>query len=118
MIIAIPTKDKRIDNHFGHCDSFTLIEVDDSKSIINKNELASEPVCGCKSNLADELAQKGVNILLAGGIGDGAIKKLKSHQIDVIAGFSGTIEEVIKNWKLGNYSKEFKICTEHHSCSH
>ena len=118
MIIAIPTKENRIDNHFGHCDAFTLIEVDESKSILNKNEIESTPVCGCKSGLAGELEQKGVELLLAGGIGNGAIKKLNSHHIQVIAGFSGSIDEVIEIWKSGKYSSNFKICTEHHSCSH
>ena len=36
MIIAIPAQNDRLDNHFGHCESFTLIELDDSKSILKK----------------------------------------------------------------------------------
>ncbi len=118
MIIAIPTQNNQLDNHFGHCESFTLIEVDDSRIIKKKESMPSTPVCGCKSDLAGDLEQKGVKLLLAGGIGEGAIKKLKTHHIDVIPGFSGTVDEVIEKWKSNDYSKVLKICTEHHNCSH
>lgn len=118
MIIAIPTQNDRLDNHFGHCESFTLIELDDSKSILKKETITSTPVCGCKSGLADDLRQKGVELLLAGRIGEGAVKKLKAHHIKVIAGFSGEVNEVIEQWKSNDYSKELKICTAHHNCSH
>lgn len=117
MKIAIPTKNNMIDNHFGHCDSFTIVELDSEKKILKMEKLGTPVECGCKSSLAGDLQKIGIELLLAGGIGDGAIKKLKAHQIEVVANLSGTIEEVIETWKSGNYSREFKICTEHESCS-
>ncbi len=118
MKIAIPTQNDQIDNHFGHCEYFTLVDVDENKEVINKATMESEAVCGCKSGLAGVLQQMGVKLLLAGGIGDGAVRKLKQHNIDVIAGFSGSIDEVIRKWKTEDYSLNFTICTEHQSCSH
>ena len=118
MKIAIPTRNNSLDNHFGHCEYFTLIEVDSSKKVLKTEKLESSVECGCKSNLAEELEKRGIELLLAGGIGEGAIKKLKSHHIDVIPGLSGTLEEVIESWRTDNYSKQPKICTEHHNCSH
>jgi predicted Fe-Mo cluster-binding NifX family protein len=40
--------------------------------------------CGCKSNLAEVLKSKGVTLLIAGGIGNGAVNKLEENGISVI----------------------------------
>lgn len=117
MKIAIPTKGSMIDNHFGHCEYFTIIDLNEKKKIIATEKLETAKVCGCKSNLAEDLSQKGVTILLAGGIGGGAIEKLKMQNIEVIAGFKGSIENVIEDWQGNNYKSNFSICTEHDGCS-
>ena len=116
--LAIPTRENQVDNHFGHCEFFSIIELNDQKEITGQFELESSKSCGCKTNLAEELAGEGVTLLLAGGIGQGAINKLKSQNIEVLAGFSGTIEEAIEKWKTNNYQINMPICVEHHNCSH
>ncbi|MGQ8335549.1 NifB/NifX family molybdenum-iron cluster-binding protein [Sunxiuqinia sp. A32] len=119
MKIAIPTKGNDIDNHFGHCDYFTIIDINDRDQVFEKELMDSTVECGCKSGLAGELAKKGVKLLLAGGIGGGAINKLREYQIEVIPGFTGTIDEVLEKWKLKEYGNEMIICTDHqHNCSH
>ncbi|MGQ7869889.1 NifB/NifX family molybdenum-iron cluster-binding protein [Sunxiuqinia sp. sy24] len=116
--IAIPSKENRVDHHFGHCEYLTIIELNDQLEILKLSPKVTARSCGCKSNLAEELASEGVKFLLAGGIGQGAINKLKTQNIEVIAGFQGTIEEVIEKWKAKDYPADISICTEHHSCSH
>ena len=116
--IAIPTKNNQVDDHFGHCEYFSIIEVDDNKKMTSQFKIESSKSCGCKTNLAEELANEGVTILLAGGIGQGAINKLKSQNIEVLAGFNGTIEEAIERWKNNKYPGIIPICVEHHNCSH
>lgn len=56
--IAIPTRDEQVDDHFGHCDHYTLFTIDDQKQIIEKEYLASPEGCGCKSNIASILEKK------------------------------------------------------------
>ena len=118
MKIAIPTKQDQVDNHFGHCDFFTIFELNEQFDVIGKEKLEAGKVCGCKSNLTDDLVQKGVNLLLAGGIGEGAIRKLNAENIEVIAGFNGNIETAVETWKRKDFSSNFTICTEHDECSH
>ncbi len=118
MKIAIPTKEDHVDNHFGHCEYFTIIELNEQMETVNSEKLETSKVCGCKSNLAEDLAQLGVNILLADGIGEGAIKKLQMQKIEVIAGFNGEISHALDQWKRKDYLTNFTICTEHHDCSH
>lgn len=117
MRIAIPTKDGRIDNHFGHCEFFTLIDLNDQKQVNETGTLAGSNECGCKSNLAEELATAKVDLMLASGIGEGAIRKLKQQHIEVIAGFTGTVEDVLEKYLKNQYLPAFTICTDHHECS-
>lgn len=116
--IAIPSKSDQVDDHFGHCEYFSIIELDDNRKIKSQTKKATSKSCGCKTNLAEELANEGVSILLAGGIGQGAVSKLKMQNIEVIAGFKGTIDEAIEKWKTNNYQVDISICVEHHNCSH
>lgn len=116
--IAIPSKENVVDNHFGHCSYFSIVELDDNREIKKVLKKETSKNCGCKTNLAEELAAEGVTVLLAGGIGQGAINKLKSQNIEVLAGFQGTIEEAIYQWKNNNYRLDIPICVDHENCSH
>lgn len=49
--IAIPTRDEQVDDHFGHCDHYTLFTIDDQKQIIEKEYLASPEGCGANRTL-------------------------------------------------------------------
>ena len=116
--IAIPSKENQVDNHFGHCEYFSVIELNDELEVTHQYEMPASENCGCKSNLAEKLAAEGVTILLAGGIGQGAINKLRSANIEVLAGFSGTSKEVINRWKSKDYRVDISACSQHDSCSH
>jgi predicted Fe-Mo cluster-binding NifX family protein len=118
MKIAIPTKDNQVDNHFGHCDYFSIFELNERNEVTGKSELVTSKECGCKSNLADELAAQNVNVMLASGIGEGAIRKLKAQNIEVIAGFKCSVDEALDKYIRKDYSQNFTICNEHESCSH
>ena len=45
MKIAIPTRDCRIDDHFGHCDHYTIYTIE-NKTIAAREELPSPQGCG------------------------------------------------------------------------
>jgi len=64
MKIAIPTRNNIVDDHFGHCEYYTIFTIDDKK-VINQEILPSPAGCGCKSNIGAILQQKGVNVMLA-----------------------------------------------------
>ncbi len=116
--IAIPTRGTVLDNHFGHCEKFTIFSLDDNNQIVNKEDFASPESCGCKTNLASDLFEYGVSVLLAGGIGQGAVNKLKTAGIDVFSGYSGDVEQVLTSWCNGN-TGDASLCSSHdHNCSH
>ncbi len=117
MKIALPSRGNMIDDHFGHCEYFTVITVDDNKEII-KTEIVDSPAgCGCKSNIVGILSQMGVTLMLAGNMGEGAVNVLGSHGIKVIRGCSGEVEKVVKNWLTGDISDNGVSCHAHeHGC--
>lgn len=81
MKIAIPTKsNNQIDAHFGHCEFFIIFTISENKEVLNQEKMESPQSCGCKSNLASDLSAVGVSIMLTGGIGEGAVKKLKKKR--------------------------------------
>ncbi|BCS87256.1 NifB/NifX family molybdenum-iron cluster-binding protein [Pseudodesulfovibrio sediminis] len=117
MIIALPTRDGNIDDHFGHCDHYTLITLDDDKNIVSKERMDSPEGCGCKSDIAPVLAMKGVKVMLAGNMGQGAVNILQDNKIQVVRGCSGDIDVVVEKWLAGEIKDELIIC-DHHDCDH
>lgn len=117
MIIALPTRDGNIDDHFGHCDHYTLITIDDDKNILSKERMDSPQGCGCKSDIAPILADKGVKVMLAGNMGGGALNILKKAGIEVVRGCSGPIDDVAAKWLAGDLADN-QITCDHHDCDH
>ncbi len=115
MKIALPTRDGRIDDHFGHCDHYTILTLDGEKNIINKETMASPEGCGCKSDIAPILAGMGVKVMLAGNMGQGAVNVLQSNDIEVIRGCSGPVDTVAEEYLSGKL-KDNQITCNHHDC--
>jgi predicted Fe-Mo cluster-binding NifX family protein len=118
MKIALPTRENQIDEHFGHCDHFTVFTVDDQKKITVEEKIASPAGCGCKSDIASVLAQQGVKVMLAGNMGQGAVNVLNGHGISVLRGCSGNVKTVAERWLAGNLEDSGINCMQHeHGCS-
>ena len=120
--IAIPTRENVVDDHFGHCDHYTVFSVDDpstgsgqAPNIIGVERLDSPQGCGCKSNIAFVMQEMGITIMLAGNMGMGAFNKLTMHGISVVRGCHGNIEDVLKEYLNGSIADSAESCS-HHDC--
>lgn len=125
MKIAVPTKqDNQIDNHFGHCEFYTIFAISENNEIMAETMLESPQGCGCKSNIAYDLAQLDVKIMLAGGIGDGAVNKLASQNIQVVRNCKGDVYQLVEDYLAGIIQDGGSNCAAHghevegHVCSH
>lgn len=115
MKIAVPTREGVVDNHFGHCHHYTIFTVNDG--VVKMKEILPSPQgCGCKSGIALVLRQKGVQIMLAGNIGEGARNVLEGQEIKVIRGCSGDIDALVKAYLAGEVIDNGEVC-DHHECS-
>jgi len=118
MKIALPSRQNLIDDHFGHCEYFTVFTIDNnSKEIIAQETLASPAGCGCKSNIASILSDMGVTVMLAGNMGEGAVNVLNNSGIEVLRGCSGDVQAVALKWLSGALTDSGDSCHEHeHGC--
>lgn len=115
MKIALPTRDGQIDDHFGHCDHYTILTLDADNNIVSKEAMDSPEGCGCKSDIAPILSNLGVRVMLAGNMGQGAVNILQSNQIKVVRGCSGNIDEVAAKYLAGAIEDQLIVCN-HHDC--
>ncbi len=128
MKIAVPvTTNNKVDDHFGHCNFYDVFNISQDSKIIDLIRIPSLQGCGCKSNIAEVLASDGVKVLLAGGIGNGAINVLNNAGISVIRGCAGNSTEAVQFYLLGKILDSGESCHHHdshepadggHLCSH
>ncbi|RII35518.1 dinitrogenase iron-molybdenum cofactor biosynthesis protein [Clostridium chromiireducens] len=117
MKIALPSLDNNIDDHFGHCEYYTIFTVDtQNKKILGSETLESPAGCGCKSNIASTLSAMDVKVLLAGNMGEGAVRVLSNAGIEVLRGCSGDVNTVALNWLNGSLVDSGDMC-HHHDCN-
>lgn len=118
MKIALPSRGNQIDSHFGHCEYFTVFTVDTTtKEITDSQVVSSSAGCGCKSNIAGTLAEMGVKLMLAGNMGEGAVRVLNNSGIDVVRGCSGDVKAVALSWLQGTLVDSGDCCHDHeHGC--
>ena len=118
MLIAVPAKEEMVDDHFGHCDHYTIFTIKDNK-VVSRQTLPSPQGCGCKSNIASVLQEMGVETMLAGSMGDGAKNILESHNIKVLRGCSGSVDTLVESFLKGFVFDSGQGCHSHgqtHQC--
>ena len=117
MKIALPSNQNQVDEHFGHCEYFTIFTIDDQNKILSQETITPPPGCGCKSNIAQTLAQMGVKYMLAGNMGQGAVNVLGMSGIQVLRGCSGDVKDVVESWLAGAVKDSGLACAQHeHGC--
>jgi len=116
MKIAVATENGMVSGHFGKCEQFTVFEAEDSR-VMGKMLLdTSEHGHG---NLPPFLASKGVETVIAGGMGDGARQKLEALGIGIVSGASGNVEAVVRQYLEGTLKVSKAGCSgEHHHGDH
>lgn len=110
MKIAIASDKKQVAAHFGHCEAFECFEVEDNKiqgweTILNPGH---QP-----GFLPNFLHEKGVNTIIAGGMGQSAANIFNDNDIKVICGASGSIESVAKNYVDNTLQSSGSLCEDH-----
>jgi predicted Fe-Mo cluster-binding NifX family protein len=117
--IAIPTKGGMVDEHFGHCESFTIVSVDEAKTVTGSESFTPPPQCGCKSDLIPTLLSMGVSVLVAGNMGEGAVMRLRQSGIQVFRGAAGPVDAAVAAYLAGNLADRDELCQHHgHECGH
>jgi predicted DNA-binding protein (UPF0251 family)/predicted Fe-Mo cluster-binding NifX family protein len=125
MKVAVPSRGGQVDEHFGHCEGFSVFTFDAERRIVGEEMVASLEGCGCKSGVAGELARKGVTHLVAANMGEGAVRVLQANGIAVVRGARGSAREAAERFAAGTLEDSGVPCSGHgsghahgHDCSH
>ena len=112
MKIVIPTLEGKLCGHFGHCESFTFVEVNaETKEITNIETVIPEDGVSCQS--AGWLAQQGIDLVLAGGMGGRPLMTFAQNDVEVVTGCPELeIKEIVELF-LNN-----TLETTENSCGH
>ena len=97
--IAIPMAQNKLSLHFGHCEQFAIIEIEDNKIVKESMVNPPEHVPGSYPNF---LAQHGVKEIIVGGIGQKAVQIFNQNNIKVHTGaqakaMNSLIEDFLNN---------------------
>jgi predicted Fe-Mo cluster-binding NifX family protein len=104
MKIAIPLADGKLTMHFGHCASFALIDVNpEDKSILSRSDVIPPP--HEPGLLPPWLAERGVNVIIAGGMGQRAQTLFTAQDIQVFVGAPVDTPEALVNQYLSGVLK-------------
>lgn len=112
MKIAVTYEAGQVFQHFGHCETFKIYEVEDGKVITSQ---VVNAVGSGHGALAGFLADQGVNALICGGIGGGARTALAEAAIELYPGVSGEADAAAAAWAAGTlvYDPD-AVCSHHH----
>lgn len=108
MRIAISTDGNNVSAHFGRCPAFTLVDIEEGRAV-NRNEIRNP---GHHPGLIPEfLNEKGVKCIVCGGMGNRAVGFFDQLGIEVVAGISGNIDEVIRKLEEGSLEGGESLCS-------
>ena len=110
MKIAVTYENGEVFQHFGKTECFKLYEAEDG-SIVS-SELLNTDGTGHEA-LADFLAQRGVSVVICGGLGGGAQAALDEAGIAVFSGAEGGADAAVEAFLRGELVSAGRNCSHH-----
>lgn len=108
MMIAVATLAGQVAEHFGHCEAFLMYD-----SEKQTQEWLTNP--GHKPGfLPNLLADKGVEAIVSGGMGDGAMEIFRERGVQVVTGAKGDALAAAVAFSQGKLVSSGEVCQHHH----
>lgn len=110
MKIAIPMADGKLCMHFGHCERFAVVDVDEAgKRIVGTALLVPPP--HEPGVLPAWLHTLGANVIIAGGMGGRALALFAQNGIKVLVGAPAeTPETLVSAFLAGTLESGQNVC--------
>ena len=110
MKIAVASEGKNVTGHFGHCVNFNIFYVENN--VIVKSESIPNP--GHKPGfLPNFLGDIGVNVIISGGMGGGAVDIFNERNIEVVIGAEGDARDAAEKYLKNELKSTGSVCHEH-----
>jgi len=110
MKIALPVSGGMLCMHFGHCETFAIVEVDENNSVI-KGRVDVVPPPHEPGLLPRWLAEKKVDMIVSGGMGQRAQSLFSQSGIKVVTGAPPeSPEKIIDQFLKGTLVTGANVC--------
>jgi predicted Fe-Mo cluster-binding NifX family protein len=95
-----PNLDAEIEPRFGRCQYFVIVDSDtmEFEALENTSAMAGG---GAGISAAQDIAGKGVEVVLTGNCGPNAYRVLSGAGIKTITGVTGKVKDAVENYKSG-----------------
>ncbi len=108
--IAVASEGNQVTEHFGHCQQFSLFEVEGGQ-IVNSQSIDNP---GHRPGfLPNFLHEQGVNVIISGGMGGAAVDIFNSHGIEVVVGAQGDAQAAVEAYLAGTLVSTGSICSDY-----
>lgn len=108
--IAVASDNGTVTEHFGHCESFMIFDAE--KATITNSEILPNP--GHKPGfLPNFLADRGVNVIISGGMGGGAVDIFNGRNVEVVVGATGDAKVAVEAYLNGSLQSTGSVCHDH-----
>lgn len=110
MKIAVASMGSTVAGHFGHCENFILFDTENG--VITGESSIPNP--GHQPGfLPNFLADHGANVIIAGGMGSGAVDVFNQRNVEVIMGATGDARTNVEAYLRGELKSTGSVCHEH-----
>lgn len=118
MKIAVASEKEMVTEHFGHCESFSIFEAENDQIVKSESILNPGHKPGFLPNFLNDM---GVNVIISGGMGGGAIEIFNEKGIEVITGAKGHAKAAAELYLQGILKSTGSVCHDHQhhdECGH
>jgi ATP-binding protein involved in chromosome partitioning len=110
MKIAIPIAQGQLSLHFGHCEQFALVSVNDADKTVGGVEYFTPPPHE-PGVLPRWLHEHGANVIIAGGMGQRAQGLFQQNGIEVVVGAAAASpEDIVQAYLAGTLESGDNVC--------
>jgi len=105
---AVPIADGKLCVHFGHCQSFAIFETEGQRII--RQDFVSPPVHE-PGAYPKFLSDRGVNVIISGGMGQRALQLFSRNNIEVCMGVNADApERLVEQYLQGGLRTGSNLC--------
>jgi predicted Fe-Mo cluster-binding NifX family protein len=109
--LAVPVAGGRLSQHFGHCEQFALVDADTENKQTSEATYLNPPPHE-PGVLPKWLAEQGVDVVLAGGMGSRAINHFSDAGVKVVTGVGDmSPEDLVRSYMEGTLTAGENACT-------
>ena len=110
MKIAVAAMGHEVARHFGHCETFIFFDAENNQ-ITAENAV---PNPGHRPGfLPNFLADHGATVVIAGGMGGGAVDIFNERGVQVVVGAQGDAREAVEAFLKGELVSTGEVCHNH-----